>query len=435
MGCGVSSAAKVVPSPEISRPPQRQAEPAGISQGATVSYNGEEYIVQYHSSKGMLDLKHKTNGEVVYGVAPEEVTPLREAAVAQPEQPALATGCATSAPAPSPAEEEEETDDETSQQQLTLLNAEGTDDTSPKPLAPAGGSGALVYRCRLDGVDEPLAVKILKRSTARADHLTTLRAEVAMCRPLAHSSIVRFVHSSTAMRIDGERHVAIVMQLLPTSIDALIAARAECVPPRPFSVSRLAAVARQLADALAYLHDGLSPPLLHRDIKPANIFLSAAALAADAHDDAADDEVVGGVRLGDFDVAVRAEQSLIDFVGTPTISTPPEMWLQQPHHTPADVWAYGMTLQCCMLLGDPLVDATMTDIEQRLTATPNPKIPLFDAAADGARAATDALYGELAELARKCCCHEPKERLAAAELHAHVPPAEQLSALLGDVTA
>ena len=49
------------------------------------------------------------------------------------------------------------------------------------------------------------------------------------------------------------------------------------------------------------------------------------------------------------------------------------------------------------------------------------------------RTATDALYGELVELARRCCCHEPEERLAAAELHTHVPPTEQLSALIADI--
>ena len=220
----------------------------------------------------------------------------------------------------------------------------------------------------------------------------------------------------------------IVMELLPSSLDAVIARRAACTPARPFGSGRLRAIASQLADALCYLHDGLSPPLLHRDIKPANVFLPAAALAADAprdgdEDDNGGEDLHGGLgrlRLGDFDVGVRAASGLVDFVGTPSISTPPEMWRQEAHHTPADVWAYGMTLQCCMLLGDPLEHATMSELEERLTATPTPTLPIFDMA-EGAQQAAFGALAPMAELARRCCFNAPAERLKASELHDHLP--------------
>lgn len=33
--------------------------------------------------------------------------------------------------------------------------------------------------------------------------------------------------------------------------------------------------------------------------------------------------------------------------GTPSVSTPPEMFLHEPHHAAVDVWALGMTLEWC----------------------------------------------------------------------------------------
>ena len=304
-------------------------------------------------------------------------------------------------------------------------------------LAKAGGSGAQVHRCRLAGVEEDLAVKALDRARARPGQLEVLTAEVELCRRLhgegGAPSIVRFLHLSVEQLIDGAGHVAIVMELLPVSLEELVASRAAATPtPRPFGARYLAGLAWQLADALAHLH-GLSPTVLHRDVKPANVFFEARAREADAgaEDGAADADAarLGRLRLGDFDVSVAAAAPLTEFVGTPTVSTPPEMFRHEPHHRPADVWAYGMTLQWCLMLGDPLAQTTMAELEERLLATPQPRLPLFAGAptpdtGDGA-APTPPPPGTcwwpsslepMAELARACCCSGPSARLSADEI-------------------
>ena len=86
-----------------------------------------------------------------------------------------------------------------------------------------------------------------------------------------------------------------------------------------------------------------------------------------------------------------------------------------------------MTLQICLLLKDCLVEATITEMEGRICGRPKPRLPIF--AAEGSDEATwpPELKG-MAELARRCCCAEPGERLRAAELRAFGFSAAELHA-------
>ena len=78
-----------------------------------------------------------------------------------------------------------------------------------------------------------------------------------------------------------------------------------------------------------------------------------------------------------------------------------------------------MTIQVCLLLSDCLIDCTMAELEERICATPNPKLPIFTA--EGSDDATWPVeLSRVAGLARRCCCAEPEERLRAAELRAHI---------------
>ena len=89
------------------------------------------------------------------------------------------------------------------------------------------------------------------------------------------------------------------------------------------------------------------------------------------------------------------------------------MWRHEPHHTPADVWALGMSVQWCLALGDPLADANMTQLEERLCAMPQPRIPVFEVQDQAARPTWTAELEPLAAIARQCCCADPAERLSA----------------------
>ena len=409
MGCGASTANKVEPFTPASAPApaSEPPPPPGIQQRSIVTHENEECIVQYVSSKNLLDLKRTASGEVLYGIKPEDVTPLRpETNGAEPQE-------LYAAPAPEPPAAIEEPMDDSA----PLLELDG------EPLAKPGGSGALVYKCKLAGVNDPCAVKFLATKGGRESNLEVLRAEVALCKTIVdHAHIVRFHHLSTCRAIGGLPHIALVMELLPTSLETLIDQRAKS--SRPFGVIRLASIATQLASALAHLHS-LSPPMLHRDVKPANCFFPAAALAAD-NEDATD---LGLLRLGDFDTAIATKEPVVDFIGTPSVSTPPEMFAQQAHHTQADVWAYGMTLQWCILLGDCLGEATMEELEERITAKPNPRLPIFESV-DESLSKWPAELEPIVELARKCCAAEQGERPRAEELGVALAPiaAGELSA-------
>lgn len=315
MGCGASTATQVAPISALPvQPPVTTA--ATASDRSIVLYQGGEWTVQYITSKGLLDLKNAA-GDVLYGVPREEATFIfdAEAAVAAAatcgyvECSAQPTGGAPEPPAAvaddSPA---------------LVLTSEA--------LAKPGGSGASVYRCTLEGHPGEYAVKCMP-SSARADKLEVLVAEMELCKALHAPSLVRFVELSAARPIGGVPHCALVMELLPVSLEQVIVARASA-GPRPFGLGMLRAVASQLAEALCYMHS-LRPALLHRDINPRNVFLEAGAAAvamaptaagADGGGSGGDggeekEAALGRLRLGDFDVAVRASEPLVDFVGTP----------------------------------------------------------------------------------------------------------------------
>ena len=77
-------------------------------------------------------------------------------------------------------------------------------------------------------------------------------------RPLAklqqHAAIVRFVHTSCAATIPGidGACIAIVMQMLPVTLEQLIVARAAAEPRRHFSSTRLLGISAQVGGCLKY---------------------------------------------------------------------------------------------------------------------------------------------------------------------------------------
>ena len=91
--------------------------------------------------------------------------------------------------------------------------AEPMDESAPlleldgEPLAKPGGSGALVYKGKLAGVNDPCAVKFLATKGGRESNLEVLRAEVAICKTIVeHAHIVRFHHLSTCCAIGQRVH-------------------------------------------------------------------------------------------------------------------------------------------------------------------------------------------------------------------------------------
>lgn len=308
-------------------------------------------------------------------------------------------------------------------------------------IAPKGGSGAGVFHCTISGLPglssvEPLAVKLMPR-TSRPDQVDRLSAEAALVTTLRHPNITRVVLAAPRLLVqasagcDPAAHVAVVMELLPVTLEHLIAERKADNPRRPFRARRLLAIARDLAAALAYLH-GLDPPVLHRDVKPSNLWAPARAAAEDRASDADAAAArppspasaaanTAGFRLGDFDISVRTAQPLTEFAGT-TSTMAPECFSLEPHHSPADVWSVGMVLQWCLLLEDPFAEAHLAAVDAAVCARPA-EMPVF-AALEGAAPLWPAELECVARLARRCCARDPAARPSALELLALVEAAE-----------
>ena len=303
------------------------------------------------------------------------------------------------------------------------------DDSAPlleldgEPLAKPGGSGALVYKCKLAGVNDPCAVKFPGDKGRPGEQFGGTKGRGGRCKTIVdHAHIVRFHHLSTCRAIGGLPHIALVMELLPTSLETLIDQRAKS--SRPFGVIRLASIATQLASALAHLHS-LSPPMLHRDVKPANCFFPAAALAAD-NEDATDlrPAALRRLRHGDCDQGA-CRRLYRHAVGVDTAR---------------DVCAAGAShaSRCVGLRHDVAMVYTAWRLLGRGDnggaggahhGQAQPALPIFESV-DESLSKWPAELEPIVELARKCCAAEQGERPRAEELGVALAPiaAGELSA-------
>ena len=71
------------------------------------------------------------------------------------------------------------------------------------------------------------------------------------------------------------------------------------------------------------------------------------------------------------------------------------------------------------MVADPLVDATMTELEARITSKPNPDLPIYQEQ-QGSSSPWPSELEPVAQLARQCCCAAPAERLKAEALLDHL---------------
>jgi serine/threonine protein kinase len=123
-------------------------------------------------------------------------------------------------------------------------------------------------------------------------------------------------------------------------------------------------VVSEVLGGLAHAHSmvdehGQPAPIIHRDVTPSNILLSAE----------------GEIKLSDFGIAVRAEQTSSgskDLTGKVAYMAP-ELLEGQPQDARADVFAVGVVLWECLALR-PLF-AAGTDFDSMLAITRGPRTP------------------------------------------------------------
>jgi eukaryotic-like serine/threonine-protein kinase len=181
-----------------------------------------------------------------------------------------------------------------------------------------GGMG-VVYEAFQDGLDRPVAVKVLDTKLLRSKEVTErFRREGRAYARLRHEAIVA-VHDLVE-RDDG---LYLVTDFVDGADLARIVATGGALPP-----DCVAVVGAQIAAALDYVHWSA---LLHRDVKPANVMVSRN----------------GEVKLMDFGIAKgEGDLSLTRagmLVGSPSYMAP-EVLAGEEAGPPSDVWALGVSL-------------------------------------------------------------------------------------------
>lgn len=181
------------------------------------------------------------------------------------------------------------------------------------------GAMAAVYEGRDPALERSVAIKVLDQREFGNPELAQrfLREAQAVAR-LSHPHIVA-VHD---VGIEGELAYMVMELMRGQTLQQRLA------PGRPWPVGALLPVARQLLDALAYVH---ASGMVHRDIKPANVML--------------DDS--GRVKLADFGVA-RIEGAADHTQAGTVIGTPrymaPEQLSGAPVDARTDLFAVGALL-------------------------------------------------------------------------------------------
>ncbi|HUG99409.1 MAG TPA: protein kinase [Gammaproteobacteria bacterium] len=186
------------------------------------------------------------------------------------------------------------------------------------------GGMSLVYRAedlrRMGGgVDAAwVAVKLLAPEYVGRESRAALEREAALLADLSHPCVVRM--------LDYDQHGKYAFLVTELLDGERLRNRLARGGPAPLPVAEAMRIARQLSDALAYLH---RRGLAHRDVKPANIFITAA----------------GDVRLIDFGLAAWIDRAGVPGSPAPKSWTPlyasPETLAGAPPDFRDDVYSLG----------------------------------------------------------------------------------------------
>ena len=193
------------------------------------------------------------------------------------------------------------------------------------------GGMSVVYLSMDKRLNKQWAVKeIRKKGTgSRKDEIVvnSLLAEANLMKRLDHSALPRIVDI-----IDNGQTIYIVMDYIEgESLDKILEAYG------PQSEEAVIGWAKQLCDALGYLHNQ-KPPIIYRDMKPGNIMLKPE----------------GNIKIIDFGIAREYKEAKL--ADTTVLGTrgyaPPEQYSGQTDAR-SDIYALGMTMHHLLTGVDP----------------------------------------------------------------------------------
>jgi fused-like protein len=238
------------------------------------------------------------------------------------------------------------------------------------------GQFGRVFRGRRRFTGQFCALKFLPKAQQSPAALAALRGEVAILQRLAHPNVVRLLDF-----FETHEDVVLVTELCVGELFEVLTSDGALAP------AAMAAVARELTRALAYLHGA---GVMHRDLKPQNVLIGAG----------------GAVKLADFGFAKETSHELISSIkGTPLYMAP-EMFTEERYGPSAEVWGLGVLLFELATGRPPFFAATLPELMKAITDEAPLEFP-------------PALPAPLVDFLSQCLRREPAARPPFAALLAH----------------
>lgn len=210
------------------------------------------------------------------------------------------------------------------------------------------GAAATVYRAHPTAAGEAsqvVALKVLKPEATKQPHvLACFQFEARVLSRLEHRGILRVYDAG----VDDDRMYTAMELIDGISLDNVLVANKRLTPAQAVDV------ARQLADALDYLHRS---GYVHRDIKPANLMLTPE----------------GRVVLFDFGTVVRIKDGApyeAGLYGTPSFLAPEQTVAGGKIDGRADLYAAGIMLYLMAAERKPFYGSRSEVLDAHIYAAP-----------------------------------------------------------------
>ena len=237
-----------------------------------------------------------------------------------------------------------------------------------------GGMG-MVYKVRHFQMQEiVLAVKML--SPELMDNqalLARFHREGAVMARFRHKHIVR-VFSKGVEYDESIKRYFILMEYIQGKTLRDHLRDLKLGKRKPFSLTEIVAIARQVAEALAHAHNQ-TPPIVHRDIKPGNIML----------EDPTKDFPFGRAVVMDWGIAKELKDSddtqltgMWTMVGTPKYCSPEQMRPLEVLTGSADIYSLGMVIYELYTGKQFFADLDTESVVRQVRDDPTEHEPHFD---------------------------------------------------------
>lgn len=220
------------------------------------------------------------------------------------------------------------------------------------------GGMATVYLADDETLGRTVALKVFRGDLAGGDDLQRQQDEIQLLATLNHPGLVTLFDAST----DEAGNAFLVMELVEgTDLHSVLR-------DGPLSPGTVAAIGRNIADALVYVH---ARGIIHRDIKPGNLLLpSADGVGTSQH-----------AKLADFGIARIMDGARLTATGK-VLGTAgyfsPEQALGEPLTPASDIYSLGLVLLEC-LTGERSFPGTAAEsMTTRLTRDPDVPAALGD---------------------------------------------------------